>query len=76
MVAATLEGTLSGLGRAMVQRDLLLERDAEAIQSQAKIAGIRFVETAHSRQKLKETEIAGSFRVWISPRSAFRRTAG
>ena len=76
MVAATLEGTLSGLGRAMVQRDLLLERDAEAIQSQAKIAGIRFVEQLILGKKLKETEIAGSFRVWISPRSAFRRTAG
>jgi len=76
MVAATLEGTLSGLGRAMVQRDLLLERDAEAIQSQAKIAGIRFVEQLILGKKLKETEIAGSFRVWTSPRSAFRRTAG
>src|SRR5713226_9207523 len=58
MVAATLEGTLSGLGRAMVQRGLLLERDAEAIQSQAKIAGIRFVEQLILGKKLKETEIA------------------
>ncbi|HZF21897.1 MAG TPA: type IV-A pilus assembly ATPase PilB [Burkholderiales bacterium] len=58
MVAATLEGTLSGLGRAMVQRGLLLERDAEAIQSQAKIAGIRFVEQLILGKKLKESEIA------------------
>ncbi len=58
MVAATLEGTLSGLGRAMVQRGLLLERDAEAIQSQAKIAGIRFVEQLILGKKLKETDIA------------------
>jgi type IV pilus assembly protein PilB len=58
MVAATLEGTLSGLSRAMVQRGLLLERDAEAIQSQAKIAGIRFVEQLILGKKLKETEIA------------------
>jgi type IV pilus assembly protein PilB len=58
MVAATLEGTLSGLGRAMVQRGLLLERDAEAIQSQAKIAGIRFVEQLILGKKLRESEIA------------------
>jgi len=58
MVAATLEGTLSGLGRAMVQRGLLPERDAAAIQSQAKTAGIGFVEQLILGKKLKETEIA------------------
>ncbi|HEV8262886.1 MAG TPA: ATPase, T2SS/T4P/T4SS family, partial [Burkholderiales bacterium] len=58
MVAATLEGTLSGLGRAMVQRGLLLERDAEAIQSQAKTARVGFVEQLILGKKLKETEIA------------------
>jgi type IV pilus assembly protein PilB len=58
MVAATLEGTLSGLGRAMVQRGLLPERDAEAIQSQAKTAGVGFVEQLILGKKLKETEIA------------------
>ncbi len=58
MVAATLEGTLSGLGRAMVQRGLLPERDAEAIQSQAKTAGIGFVEQLILGKKLKETEVA------------------
>ena len=58
MVAATLEGTLSGLGRAMVQRGLLPERDAEAIQSQAKTARVGFVEQLILGKKLKETEIA------------------
>jgi len=58
MVAATLEGTLSGLGRAMVQRGLLPERDAEAIQSQAKTAGVGFVEQLILGKKLRETEIA------------------
>ena len=58
MVAATLEGTLSGLGRAMVQRGLLPERDAEAIQSQAKTAGVGFVEQLILGKKLKEIEIA------------------
>ena len=58
MVAATLEGTLSGLGRAMVQRGLLPERDAEAIQSQAKTAGVGFVEQLILGKKLKAVEIA------------------
>ena len=58
MVAATLEGTLSGLGRAMVQRGLLPERDAEAIQSQAQSARVGFVEQLILAKKLKETEIA------------------
>ena len=58
MVAATLEGTLSGLGRAMVQRGLLPERDAEAIQSQAKTAGFGFVEQLILGKKLKGIEIA------------------
>jgi type IV pilus assembly protein PilB len=58
MVAATLEGTLSGLGRAMVQRGLLPERDAEAIQSQAKTAGVGFVEQLILGKKLKGVEIA------------------
>jgi type IV pilus assembly protein PilB len=58
MVAATLEGTLSGLGRAMVQRGLLAERDAEAIQTQAKTARIGFVEQLILGKKFKEAEIA------------------
>jgi len=57
MVAATLERTLSGLGRAMTQWGPLPERDAEAIQSQAKTAGIGFVEQLILGKKLKETEI-------------------
>ena len=58
MVAATLEGMVSGLGRAMVQRGLLPERDAEAIQSQAKTAKVGFVEQLILGKKFKETEIA------------------
>ena len=42
----------------MVQRGLLPERDAEAIQSQAKTAGVGFVEQLILGKKLKETEIA------------------
>lgn len=41
MLEATLEGTLSGLGHAMVQPGLPPERDAEASQFQAKAAGQR-----------------------------------
>ena len=58
MVAATLGGTLSGLGRAMVQRGLLPEHDAEAIQSQATTARVGFVEQLILGRKLKEAEIA------------------
>ncbi|HKQ25336.1 MAG TPA: type IV-A pilus assembly ATPase PilB [Burkholderiales bacterium] len=58
MVAATLEGMVSGLGRAMVQRGLLSERDAEAIQSQAKTARVGFVEQLILGKKFKEPEIA------------------
>jgi type II secretory ATPase GspE/PulE/Tfp pilus assembly ATPase PilB-like protein len=58
MVAATLEGTLSGLGRAMVQRGLLPERDAEATLSQAKTAGVGFVEQLILGKKLKGADIA------------------
>jgi type IV pilus assembly protein PilB len=58
MVAVTLEGSLSGLGRAMVQRGLLPERDAEAIQAQANAASISFVEQLIQSKKFKESEIA------------------
>lgn len=57
MVAAPLEGTLSGLGRAMTLWGPLPGRDAEAIQSQAKTAGIGFVEQLILGKKLKETAI-------------------
>ena len=49
---------MSGLGRAMVQRGLLSERDAEAIQSQAKTARVGFVEQLILGKKFKEPEIA------------------
>jgi type II secretory ATPase GspE/PulE/Tfp pilus assembly ATPase PilB-like protein len=57
MVAATQEGTLSGLGRVMTQWGPLPERDAEAIQSRAKAAGTGFVEQLILGKKLKETAI-------------------
>lgn len=44
MVAASVHGALTGLGRAMVQRGLIPERDADSLQSQASSAGISFVE--------------------------------
>jgi type IV pilus assembly protein PilB len=58
MVAATLQGTLTGLARAMVQRGLLPEADAEAIQSQASSAGLSFVEQLIHSKRLKQAEIA------------------
>ncbi len=57
MAGATLEGTLSGLGRAMVRSGLLSERDAEAIQSQARIARVGFSEQFILGKKLMQIEI-------------------
>ena len=42
----------------MVQRGLLPEREAEAIQAQAKTAGVGFVEQLILGMKLKGTDIA------------------
>jgi type IV pilus assembly protein PilB len=58
MVAATLQSSLSGLARAMVQRGLLPEREAEAIQAQANGAGLSFVEQLIQAKRLRETEVA------------------
>ena len=40
MAAAATQSQLSGLGRAMVQKGLLGERDAEQMQTRANEAGI------------------------------------
>jgi len=58
MVAAVTQSQLSGLGRAMVQKGLLGERDAEQIQLRANEAGITFVEELISSKKFGESEIA------------------
>jgi type IV pilus assembly protein PilB len=58
MVAAVTQSQLSGLGRAMVQKGLLGERDAEQIQLRANEAGITFVEELISAKKFGESEIA------------------
>ena len=58
MVAAVTQSQLSGLGRAMVQKGLLGERDAEQIQIRANEAGITFVEELISSKKFGESEIA------------------
>jgi len=58
MVAAVTQSQLSGLGRAMVQKGLLGERDAEQIQVRANEAGITFVEELIASKKFGESEIA------------------
>lgn len=58
MVAATLQGTLTGLARAMVQRGLLPEGEAESIQSHASSAGVSFVEQLVLSKRLKQGEVA------------------
>ncbi len=57
MVAAITQSQLSGLGRAMVQKGLLVERDAEQIQARANETGITFVEELISSKKFEESEI-------------------
>ena len=58
MAAAITQSQLSGLGRAMVQKGLLAERDAEQIQTRANETGITFVEELISSKKFGESEIA------------------
>jgi type IV pilus assembly protein PilB len=58
MVAATFHGSLTGLARAMVQRGMLPEREAESIQSQADGTGLTFVEQLIQAKRFKETEVA------------------
>jgi type IV pilus assembly protein PilB len=58
MVAAATQSQLSGLGRAMVQKGLLAEREAEQLQSKANESGITFVEELIAGKKFGESEIA------------------
>jgi len=58
MVAAVTQSQLSGLGRAMVQKGLLAERDAEQMQARANEAGITFVEELIAAKKFGEAEVA------------------
>jgi type IV pilus assembly protein PilB len=58
MVAASTENQLSGLGRAMVQKGLLAEREANALQSRANEAGVTFVEQLVGSKRFGEVEVA------------------
>ncbi|MEO8627035.1 MAG: type IV-A pilus assembly ATPase PilB [Betaproteobacteria bacterium] len=58
MVAATTESQLTGLGRAMVQKGLLAEREAEQFQIRANESGITFVEQVIASKKFGESEVA------------------
>jgi type IV pilus assembly protein PilB len=58
MVAASTENQLSGLGRAMVQKGLLAEREAAALQEKANQAGVSFVEQLIAGKRFGEIEVA------------------
>jgi len=58
MAAASIQNQLSGLGRAMVQKGLLPEREAHALQAKANEAGLSFVEQLIGAKRFNETEIA------------------
>jgi type IV pilus assembly protein PilB len=58
MVAAVTQSQLSGLGRAMVQKGLLAEREAEQMQTRANEAGVTFVEELIASKKFGESEVA------------------
>ncbi len=58
MVAAATQSQLSGLGRAMVQKGLLAEREAEQLQVKANEAGVTFVEELIAAKKFGEAEVA------------------
>jgi type IV pilus assembly protein PilB len=58
MAAASTQNQLSGLGRAMVQKGLLPEREAHALQAKANEAGLSFVEQLIGAKRFNETEIA------------------
>ena len=57
-MVATVQGTLTGLARAMVQRGLIPEREAEALQNQANGTGVSFVQQLILTKRFKELEIA------------------
>jgi type IV pilus assembly protein PilB len=58
MIAVTQQSALSGLARAMVQKKVLPEAEAESIQSQANVAGIGFIEQLIAAKKLSEYQVA------------------
>ncbi|HXX10842.1 MAG TPA: type IV-A pilus assembly ATPase PilB [Burkholderiales bacterium] len=58
MVVAATQSQLSGLGRAMVQKGLLAEREAEQLQAKANEAGVTFVEELVSGKRFGEAEVA------------------
>jgi type IV pilus assembly protein PilB len=58
MVAASTQNQLSGVGRAMVQKGLLPEREAQALQDKANEAGLSFVEHLIAAKRFNETEVA------------------
>jgi type IV pilus assembly protein PilB len=58
MVAASTQNQFSGLGRAMVQKGLLPEREALLLQDKANEAGVSFVEQLIAAKRFNETEIA------------------
>src|SRR5262245_6966160 len=58
MVAASTQNQLSGLGRAMVQKGLLPEREALVLQDKANEAGVSFVEHLVAVKRFNETEVA------------------
>ncbi|MEP7208625.1 MAG: type IV-A pilus assembly ATPase PilB [Casimicrobiaceae bacterium] len=49
---------ISGLARALAQHGLMTETDAEAMQSQARTAGISFVEQVLTGKRLSSTQLA------------------
>ncbi|MBL8383708.1 MAG: type IV-A pilus assembly ATPase PilB [Burkholderiales bacterium] len=58
MAAALLPNTLSGIARALVQGGHLAVPDAERLVSEAKAAGVTFVEQLISSKKMSAREIA------------------
>jgi type IV pilus assembly protein PilB len=58
MLAAGTQSQLSGLGRAMVQKGLLAEREAEKLQAKANETGVTFVEELLAGKKFGEAEVA------------------
>jgi type IV pilus assembly protein PilB len=58
MAAASAQNQMSGLARAMVQKGLLQERDAIALQEKANEASVGFVEQLLAAKKFSEAEVA------------------
>jgi type IV pilus assembly protein PilB len=58
MIAAATQSQLSGLGRAMVQKGLLAEREADKLQAKANETSVTFVEELVAGKKFSEAEVA------------------